>query len=397
MCGPQLAWPLYFMPAITSSQRSRSAAPSSQQKLTSRGGFLLAFSVLALAVGFTLPEPHAVHLGLLGLILLGISWPLTRRNLQALTSTRNVPESAFAGQAFTLEINLANPRPRWDAFAVEYEDSISGPTEKGLHAAWVRAGGRVQRLFKTRLLRRGITHRLRGSYASTFPLGLWRAQREFREELTMIIMPRPIAPRILDDPEFTSLLEADDSESIQLDYSGDFHGLREFQPGDRVKQIDWPATARSGKIMVRKFDRRLPSRFLIIFHSLVGKSKVAHGEAFEAAMEMLCGLLMGLHERGIPMDLIASFNDWKLQPVGGTAAHLQSGLRLLAEARRTPETDFSRLQQLLGGVDSSQRVFLLSDVPVKDWESSVPEVPCLVTCLSVSELRVRQPQLTLKR
>ena len=386
------------MPVSTTSLRDQmSSDRGSQQKLTGRGGFLLVFSLLACGVGFTLPQPQAVHLGLLGLLLLGISWPLTRANLRKLSATRVAPDSAYAGQAFPLEITLKNNRTKMDAFAIEYEDSISGPSERGLHAAWVQAGGSVQRMFKTRLLRRGLRHRVRGNIASTFPLGLWRAQQEFKDTLEMVIMPRPIAPRILDDPEFTSLLEADDSESIQLDYSGDFHGLREFQPGDRVKQIDWPATARSGKIMVRKFDRRLPSRFLIVFHSLVGKSKIAHGEAFEAAMEMLCGLLLGLHERGIPMDLIASFNDWKLQPVGGTASHLQAGLRLLADARRTPETDFSRLQRVLANVDSSQRVFLLSDVPVKDWEASVPDVPCLVTCLSVSELRVRQPQLYVKK
>lgn len=386
------------MPVSTTSLRDQmSSDRGSQQKLTGRGGFLLVFSLLACGVGFTLPQPQAVHLGLLGLLLLGVSWPLTRANLRKLSATRVAPDSAYAGQAFPLEITLKNNRTKMDAFAIEYEDSISGPSERGLHAAWVQAGGSVQRMFKTRLLRRGLRHRVRGNIASTFPLGLWRAQQEFKDTLEMVIMPRPIAPRILDDPEFTSLLEADDSESIQLDYSGDFHGLREFQPGDRVKQIDWPATARSGKIMVRKFDRRLPSRFLIVFHSLVGKSKIAHGEAFEAAMEMLCGLLLGLHERGIPMDLIASFNDWKLQPVGGTASHLQAGMRLLADARRTPETDFSRLQRVLANVDSSQRVFLLSDVPVKDWESSVPEVPCLVTCLSVSELRVRQPQLYVKK
>jgi uncharacterized protein (DUF58 family) len=385
------------MSVSTSSLRDQTSARGSHQKLTGRGGFLLVFSLLALALGLTLPEPHAVQLGLLGILLLVIAWPLTRANLRSISSTRVAPESAFAGQSFTLEITVQNDRRKLDAFAIEYEDSISGPSERGLHAAWMRAGGNVQRIFKTRLLRRGLRHRVRGNLASTFPLGLWRAQQEFKDTLEMIIMPRPITPKILDDPEFASLLEADDSESIQLDHAGDFHGLRHFQPGDRVKQIDWPATARSGKIMVRKFDRRLPSRFLIVFHSLVGKTKPAHGEAFEAAMEMLCGLLLGLHERGIPMDLIASFNDWKLQPVGGTAKHLQSGLRLLADARRNPETDFSRLQRVLANVDSSQRVFLLSDVPVKDWESCVPEVPCLVTCLSVSELRVRQPQLYVKK
>ena len=110
-------------------------------------------------------------------------------------------------------------------------------------------------------------------------------------------------------------------------------------------------------------------------------------------MELLCGLLIGLNERGIPMDLVASFNGWKQQPVGGNEKHLADGLRILAGARRVPESDFHALLPLLTALDSSQRVFIMSDVPVKLWEQELPDVPCLVTCLSVSEMRVRQPKI----
>lgn len=371
----------------------RPAERGTHQKLTARGGLLGALSLAACIFGYLLPEPHLLHLGMIGITALVLSWPLAKWNLQSLSSKRSVPESAFAGEAFPVEITLKNNRPKLDAFSIDYEDGVAGPKERGLHAGWVKAGGSASRKFKTRLLRRGISHRLRGSVESSFPLGLWKARDEFKETLEMIIIPRPIAPRILDDPEFVSLLEADDSESSLVDYSGDFHGLREFQPGDRVKHIDWPATARSGKIMVRKYDKRLPSRFLIVFHSIAPKSKQSQGEAFDSAMEMLCGLLMALNDRGIPMDLAASFNGWKTLSMSGSEENLQKGLKSLAAARRTPEWDFGSLQKLLANVDSSQRVFVLSDIPVKDWESELPELPCLLTCLSVSDLRVRQPKI----
>lgn len=384
---------LCAMPVSHSPLRDRPAEHGSTHKLTARGGFLLAASLLAVVGGFLFPEPQAVQVGLMGMVILVVSWPLARMNLRAITGSRTVPESAFAGQPFPVEITVKNGRSRWDAMSIDYEDGIAGPAERGLHVAWLRPGGSSSRQFKTRLLRRGLRHRLRSSVQSSFPLGLWRVREEFVETIDMVLIPRPIVPRLLDDPEFSALLEADESESIQVDHSGDFHGLREFQPGDRVKQIDWPATARAQKLLVRKFDRRLPSRFLIVFHSITPGRKAHHGETFDSAMELLCGLLLGLNHRGIPMDLMASFNGWKQEPVGGDERRLANGLRILAGARRAPESDFRMLLPLLAALDSSQRVFILSDVPVKWWEPELPEVPCLVTCLSVSEMRVRQPRI----
>ncbi|MBP7948325.1 MAG: DUF58 domain-containing protein [Verrucomicrobiales bacterium] len=375
-------------------QQFRSLEPDSGSftKLSGRGWGLLVMALLAALAGYMLPESALLHLGLGGLLLLAASRPLARWNLRCLTAGRTTPASAFAGHLFPVTLELHNSRRKLDAIAIDCEDSIGGSAERGLHAGWVKAGSRVKRKFQTRLLRRGVRHRLRTAVESTFPFGLWKVREESRQTLEMTIFPRPIVPRILDDPEFASLLEADEAESIQYDYAGDFHGLREFQPGDRIKHIDWPATARSGKIMVRQYDKRLPSRFLTVFHSF-NPGRHRHGEAFESAMEMLCGLLLHLHGQHIPVDLAASFNGWRVVSMGSREEDLQSALRLLAEARRTPEADLSGLRRVLDGVDSSQRVFVLSDVPVKEWEAHLPELPCLVTCLSVSDLRLKQPRI----
>jgi hypothetical protein len=38
-------------------------------------------------------------------------------------------------------------------------------------------------------------------------------------------------------------------------------------------------------------------------------------------------------------------------------------------------------------------VIILSDVPLKEWKSEVPELPCVSICLSIAEIYIRQPRI----
>jgi hypothetical protein len=77
-----------------------------------------------------------------------------------------------------------------------------------------------------------------------------------------------------------------------------------------------------------------------------------------------------------------------------TAMHdLSRPLTLLASARWAPSAEISGLIAALERQPPESRVFIISDTPVRLWESMVPDVECEVTCLSVSNLRKRQPQL----
>ena len=44
----------------------------------------------------------------------------------------------YVSGASALEISVQNHRKRLDAFAINYEDGLAGPTERGLHARWLR-------------------------------------------------------------------------------------------------------------------------------------------------------------------------------------------------------------------------------------------------------------------
>jgi uncharacterized protein (DUF58 family) len=326
------------------------------------------------------------------MLLLPMTWPLARRNLRALRVERKLPETCFAGQLFPMDLVLVNEKPRLDSVAVELEDGIAGPAERGLTARWLRCGeGRVVRTLTTRLLRRGTSHRVRSMLSSTFPLGLWRSRRELRDNVEVVVFPRPVTPRALEEATDSAMIDAEESESAHRDWMGDFHGVRAFQPGDRLKLLHWPTIARSGRMMVRQFDRPLPEKYFVVFHSIFpGKQTGERGDAFESAMELLCGLLMYCRDNTIPLDLMASFTDWQAVPVT-TPPQVEDALYLLADARRAGERDVSHLLRALSHVERHTRVFILSDVPVRDWEPLLPDFPFAITCMSVSDLRIKRP------
>ena len=360
-------------------------------KLTGRGAGLLLLSLALVAAGAVAPWPDAVRVGLLGICLPPAAWFFARRNLQGLRLERKLPATCFAGQLFSMDLTLMNDRPRLDAFGIDVEDGVSGPTERGMTAAWVASrGGSSTRTFTTRLLRRGDSLRATARLTSVWPLGLWRSTLDTRDRLPVTIFPRPAQPRTLEEAVETANVDVDEAESVHRDWMGDFHGVRAFQPGDRLKQIHWPSSARSRDLMVRQYDRPLPEKYFIVFHSITTGHPGENNDAFEGAMELLCGLMLHCQERSIPMDLVASFLAWQRYPVH-TPAAMEGALHRLAGARRHGEKDPAAMMAALSEVDRHTRIFIISDIPVKEWEPLLPEVPYEITCLSVADLRIRRP------
>lgn len=372
-----------------------SATDGGRPRLTPRGVGLLAISSLAVIHGCSSTEAGFVQLGLFGLLVLGAAYRWSGLNLRKLSCTRSTPASAFAGQYFPLTLKLTNAGNRLDAFAVEVEDSIAGPTERGLRIGWLQAGGSSTREIQTRLPKRGILHPARVSFESSFPLGLWESRIGLESDLDMTIFPRPVAPKLFEDASLIALLESNEAESTVTDWDGDFHGLREFQTGDRVKLIHWPTSARSHHLVVRQFDRQLPGRVTLVFHSIRPDQKPQSTEVFEGALELLCGMLHQLHQRAIPVDLIASFNQWERMPAD-TPDRLDAVLRTLATAKRKSERSHHVLHEMLEGTSAGDRVIILSDVPLKEWRDELPELPCVTLCLSLAEMVVHPPRMRTK-
>ena len=59
----------------------------------------------------------------------------------------------------------------------------------------------------------------------------------------------------------------------------DFENLREYNPGDNIRYIDWKATSRSGKVLVKRYIAEKKHNIMIVFDT--GKSMAAHTDSME--------------------------------------------------------------------------------------------------------------------
>jgi uncharacterized protein (DUF58 family) len=143
--------------------------------------------------------------------------------------------------------------------------------------------------------RRGEFSALDVSLLHSAPLGLVGVQRTVLVTLPgqILIGPQPITPDNLSLPRDVSAMEATDRPSSGAEAEL-FRGARPYQPGDDLRRVHWPLTARSGEVMVRELDAlRRPGVVVVADLGPVP------GEPAERA----AGLAAGVAERALALGL----------------------------------------------------------------------------------------------
>lgn len=64
----------------------------------------------------------------------------------------------------------------------------------------------------------------------------------------------------------------------------DFENLREYTPGDSIRDIDWKATSRSGKVLVKRYIAEKKHNIMLVFDT--GKSMSAHTDCMQVKKDI---------------------------------------------------------------------------------------------------------------
>ncbi|MES2939773.1 MAG: DUF58 domain-containing protein [Pseudomonadota bacterium] len=211
----------------------------------------LAAGVAVAAVGAV-----AVALALGGLLAMALDVWLSRRawNRSPLELTHRLPAAFALGVPATVTVLLANPGPRrWDAVLFDEADpafAFDGMPQR----VRVEAASEAVLRYRVTAQRRGLVH-------------LGAAQLRVRglgggiELLVTLGQPRPL--RVY--PNFAALMRyawlAGDQRLAQIGVKTyaqrglgtDFRQLADYLPGDPVRHIDWKASLRQGKPIVRQY------------------------------------------------------------------------------------------------------------------------------------------------
>jgi uncharacterized protein (DUF58 family) len=324
--------------------------------------------------------------------------------LKKLDIKMRFPDTIFAGEATPIIVSLTNRKRVFPSFSVvaevrgkERELSIMSDELDALLPAWI-----AKRLGRAPIVRRILDHfayigrsstcELRSEHifphrgrlmirdfelSTKFPFGFFRHRRRLSaKSAEIVILPRAehLDLRLTDIPSGSGELS-----TARRGPGLDLLALRDYQPQDELRSIDWKATARSRTLTVREYANEDELKVSVFLDPRVtrnpknearlrerlaaeqaGKPVVA-SERFEAGASLAAAVLSHLAAENADFRLIVEGSAGEF---GRGRGHLYDSLKRLATAEPdiltgpdTPEPD-ADLSRMLSQTEEGHRILL---------------------------------------
>jgi uncharacterized protein (DUF58 family) len=168
--------------------------------------------------------------------------------LSRVTVTAHAPADATVGRPLPIELDVRAHSVRLQVLTFDSD--------------WVRVDAPTSGPLVVTPERRGVLHRLRVEVVTAAPLGLARWRRRIGVTLAS---PVDVAPRR--EPTRCPIVVGDTQTPSELAHHATggtelTRGVREYLDGDPIRSVHWPATARTGVVMVREYEG--PRRPIVI-------------------------------------------------------------------------------------------------------------------------------------
>ncbi len=256
---------------------------------------LLPFLIVLLGVAFVTKVDFFFYLlyALVGIYVLGRLW--ARRSLAAVDLSRHHDRRVFWGERFSVRVDLRN-RGLLPVLWMRLADTI--PSE-------LAAGGTFRRVVS--LLPRErlhLTYNLTGRRRGYYPLGPLATeggdllgstsyQSNYSDDDFVIVYPKIVALRSLDIPSQSPFGILPSRQRLFEDPTR-IRGVRDYQPGDSLRRMDWKTSARVGSLQVRRFEPAIALE-TAIFLNLDGADYVAAERRLATELGIIIAASISVH------------------------------------------------------------------------------------------------------
>ena len=272
---------IFIVPPLARSARVEVANIDLPFEPTSGGGVFL---VIIIVVGFAAWNTGNNLLFLVFSLLcstLFVGWVHAGTSLRDLTVSARFPDHIFAAEAAPVIVTLRNTKRVLPSFSilVEARGPVNevDPKRKRRHVKRLlayfsyvphsaAAEQRVEQLFPTR------GHVLIDGFelSTRFPFGFFRRRRRLRaRNVDIIVYPKP---EVISDELHLLPMSAGRMPAMRRGAGHDLFSMRDYQPQDDLRHIDWKATARSRRLTVREFTSEDERRITIVLDT-----RLSHG------------------------------------------------------------------------------------------------------------------------
>jgi hypothetical protein len=262
------------------------------------GWFVLLTFAASLVAGLTLGWPELTYLAatLLGAMLVAALFLIGKTNYQVrieLEPSRVVVGERALGRMLVTNVLEKRSLPT----------RMELPVGKGLAEFTIPAlapGADHDELFAVPTNRRAVIIAGPALTVRGDQLGLLRRAVRWTEPIELFV--HPATARIASSA--TGLVRDLEGETTKTITSNDisFHALRQYQPGDPLRNVHWRTSARTGQLMVRQFEETRRSQLLILFSA--ERRFFASDDEFELAISAAASLGVQVIRDGSPVSVI---------------------------------------------------------------------------------------------
>jgi uncharacterized protein (DUF58 family) len=292
---------IFIVPPLARSARVEVSNIDFPFEPTSGGGVFL---VIIIVVGFAAWNTGNNLLFLVFSLLcstLFVGWIAARTSLRDLTVSARFPDHIFAAEPAPVIVTVRNTKRMLPSFSIFVEargpNSETQPSERRRYAKRLlayfsyvphhaSAEQRVEQLFPKR------GHVLIDGFelSTRFPFGFFRRRRRLRaRNVDIIVYPKP---EVISDKLHLLPMYAGRIPSLRRGAGHDLFSMRDYQPQDDLRHIDWKATARSRRLTVREFTSEDERRVTIVLDTrLPGEPNDALRQRFEKGVVQTASLL----------------------------------------------------------------------------------------------------------
>jgi len=195
---------------------------------------------------------------LLGTVVAGIVVPLV--GLRGLDVELSAPAETRQGDDVTVRLTITNRgrAVRWGVVA--RDEHIGGSTA---FVGAIRPGERVEVGTVRSAPRRGEARTAWVELRSAAPFGVAERRRRLPADATTLVLPRVVAFGALPFVDLASSREATTETDPRRGQGPEYLGVREYRPGDPIRQVHWRLTARHGELVVRDLEEHRVPRLAI--------------------------------------------------------------------------------------------------------------------------------------
>jgi len=299
-------------------------------------GFLTTIAALAALLGLASGTAALVGFAAGWAALVALAYVSSRRVIRGLHLARRLPPSAFEDALLTVDLAIENHSARPAHFVVARDFFGAGIAD----LQSVLEPGPLPPLHRRIVSYRAFVARQWGVYAvgplfvgGFDPLGLFFARGEALPLERFEVYPKAVEVEALATRGGRATVAPRDVSAAVAGQSLLFRGVRDFQAGDDVRRIHWPATARRGTPMVREYERDLQPLFGVFLDlDRRGRAGLGRKSTLEYLVRVATSLLWTAHRRGDVVALVAESARPVVIPPGVGEAHLAVALHELVVA-----------------------------------------------------------------